>query len=130
MSIYQPNYEEGVRNARRKFLVEFNVAAPGMGRSPQGLYIRRNERLPRQLSPCYSPLMFVSGCQSSRREFLLRASAGFGALAFTALSRLDAAERTKSPIIDPLNPFKPRAPHFAPKAKSVIFLFMVGGPSH
>src|SRR5207245_1557824 len=27
------------------------------------------------------------------------------------------------------NPLSPRPPHFAPKAKSVIFLFMVGGPS-
>ncbi len=29
-----------------------------------------------------------------------------------------------------LNPLAPRPPHFAPKAKSVIFLFMYGGPSH
>jgi hypothetical protein len=28
------------------------------------------------------------------------------------------------------NPLAPKAPHFAPKAKSVIFLFMYGGPSH
>src|SRR5687767_7050084 len=33
------------------------------------------------------------------------------------------------PAINPLNPFAARAPHFAPKARSVIFLFMVGGPS-
>ena len=49
----------------------------------------------------------------------------------TALMGLDARAEAhgKIPAIDPLNPFKPRAPHFAPKAKSVIFLFMVGGPS-
>ena len=35
----------------------------------------------------------------------------------------------KLPRIDPLNPFSPRTPDFAPRAKSVIFLFMVGGPS-
>ena len=29
-----------------------------------------------------------------------------------------------------VNPLAPKAPHFAPKAKSVIFLFMYGGPSH
>jgi hypothetical protein len=29
-----------------------------------------------------------------------------------------------------VNPLAPKAPHFAPKAKSVIFLFMVGAPSH
>ncbi len=31
--------------------------------------------------------------------------------------------------IDPLEPHASRSPHFAPRAKSVIFLFMVGGPS-
>jgi len=47
-----------------------------------------------------------------------------------ALLRLDArAELVNKPKIDPLNPYAPRAPHFAPTAKSVIFLFMVGGPS-
>src|SRR5436853_5946732 len=29
----------------------------------------------------------------------------------------------------PTNPLAPRPPHFAPKAKNVIFLFMYGGPS-
>ena len=29
-----------------------------------------------------------------------------------------------------LNPLAPKKPHFQPKAKSVIFLFMYGGPSH
>ena len=29
-----------------------------------------------------------------------------------------------------VNPLAPKKPHFAPKAKSVIFLFMYGGPSH
>jgi hypothetical protein len=37
-----------------------------------------------------------------------------------------AAERR---IIDPLSPMAPRAPDFRARAKSVIFLFMVGGPS-
>jgi hypothetical protein len=52
--------------------------------------------------------------------------AGFGALALHALSRLEAAEKQPR---DPLRPFAPRLPQFAPRAKSVIFLFMVGGPS-
>ena len=55
---------------------------------------------------------------------------GFGALALSALWRLESqAASSKAPIIDPLNPFSPREPHFVPRAKSVIFLFMVGGPS-
>src|SRR5436853_1670591 len=75
--------------------------------------------------------MFVSGYNHSRRDFLARAGAGFGALAFGALSLLDArGEHAKLRTIDPLNPFSPRQPDFKPTAKSVIFLFMVGGPSH
>ena len=66
----------------------------------------------------------------SRRDFLARTGAGFGALALNALLRRPAmASGSKWPVIEPLNPFAARQPHFAPKAKSVIFLFMVGGPS-
>lgn len=55
---------------------------------------------------------------------------GFGALAFGALAAgRSAALPAAPPAIDPLNPFRPRPPHFTPRAKSVIFLFMVGGPS-
>src|SRR5689334_10114018 len=60
------------------------------------------------------------GC--SRREFLSRAGTGSGMLALASLLKQDnllAQEGTK-----------PRLPHFAAKAKSVIFLFMSGGPSH
>lgn len=68
----------------------------------------------------------------SRRDFLARTGASFGALALGAITRFDArgAEALRAPVIDPLNPYAARKPHFAPKAKSVIFLFMVGGPSH
>jgi hypothetical protein len=56
--------------------------------------------------------------------------AGFGAVALSALWRLEAqAIPANAPLIDPLNPFMAREPHFAPRARSVIFLFMVGGPS-
>jgi hypothetical protein len=63
--------------------------------------------------------------------------AGFGALAFEALLRekaraakpLATADLRQAVSVDPLRPFAPRAPHFTPRAKSVIFLFMVGGPS-
>ncbi len=40
--------------------------------------------------------------------------------------RAGAAETARRPG----NPLAPKPPHFAPKAKSVIFLFMYGGPSH
>src|SRR4029077_13370398 len=76
----------------------------------------------------------LMGCScsgfSSRRNFLSHAGGGFGALALSVLMRDKAlADRPPSVTIDPINPFLPRAPHFAPKAKSVIVLFQVGGPS-
>src|SRR5437870_5409239 len=65
----------------------------------------------------------------SRREFLRLAGGGFGALALAAL----AAEETRgltAPGSPGMDPFAPKKPHFPVKAKSVIFLFMEGGPSH
>ncbi len=72
-----------------------------------------------------------AACDCSRRRFLTQLGAGFGTLAFEALLHQQtlAATPISQPVIDPLRPFAPRAPHFAPRAKSVIFLFMVGGPS-
>jgi uncharacterized protein DUF1501 len=72
-----------------------------------------------------------AACDCSRRRFLGQLGAGFGTLAFEALYReqVRAAAPISPPAIDPLQPFAPRKPHFAPRAKSVIFLFLVGGPS-
>jgi Protein of unknown function (DUF1501) len=61
----------------------------------------------------------------SRREFLSRSSFGFGGLALATL----LSEETPAATIAP-NPLAPKRPHFPAKAKSVIFLFMEGGPSH
>jgi len=65
----------------------------------------------------------------SRREFLYKAGCGFGALAFSYLLGLDTAQsRAEGDVV--IDPFAPKKPHHAPKAKSVIWLFMEGGPSH
>jgi len=68
---------------------------------------------------------------NSRRDFLLRTGAGFGGIALAGLmaeaARADGAKAR--PIIDPTRPLAARPPHFAPKAKRVIFLFMYGSPS-
>jgi hypothetical protein len=64
----------------------------------------------------------------TRREFLGKAGLGFGALALSAMMAEEA--RADAPEIDPLQPLAPRPGHLAPKAKSCIFLFMEGGPSH
>lgn len=68
---------------------------------------------------------------ASRRDFLFRAGNGFGALALSHLLAGNAAagNQTTSEDKKTTNPLAPKPPHFAPKAKAVIFLFMVGGPS-
>lgn len=64
----------------------------------------------------------------SRREMLRFSGAGFGSLALSALlAEQAAAESVEGPHSD--NPLAPRAPHFVPRARRVIFLFMHGGPS-
>jgi len=66
----------------------------------------------------------------TRREMLQQAGTGFGALALTHLLARDrAAAAPLNPEPRTLNP-SARQPHHTPKAKSVIFLFMEGGPSH
>src|SRR5438128_1481475 len=60
---------------------------------------------------------FPTGDALSRREWLRASSLGFGYLAWAALQ----AEQCRA---------ETRAPHFAPRAKNVIFLFMDGGVSH
>src|SRR5947209_16295208 len=61
----------------------------------------------------------------SRRDFLTRSGGGFGLLALLSLMERDghAGEAIR-------NPLAARAPHFRATAKSVIWLFLDGGPSH
>src|SRR5262245_56320649 len=61
----------------------------------------------------------------SRREAIKRAGAGFGMLALASLLRdnnLLAAEPA-------INQLAPKTPHFTPRAKAVIWIFINGGPS-
>ena len=60
----------------------------------------------------------------TRRDVLMRSAHGFGAIALQSLLARDAHAAARA------NPLAARPPHFTSKAKSVIFLFMVGGPSH
>ena len=59
----------------------------------------------------------------SRRDALRQLGCGFGYLAMSGL----AAQSARAAVA--ANPLAPRAPHFPPKAKRVIFLFMQGGVS-
>jgi hypothetical protein len=59
----------------------------------------------------------------ARRWFLQQCGVGLGAI---ALSQLLCDDGRAATLSDPLSPKKP---HFEPKAKRVIFLFMAGAPS-
>ena len=62
----------------------------------------------------------------SRRSFLRTAANGIGTW---ALADLLAGDGLTAASTESDGPLAPRAPHFAPKAKSVIYMFMEGGPS-
>ena len=60
---------------------------------------------------------------TTRREMLRTSACGFGQVALAALvGRRASADTTRT--------LSPTAPHIAPRAKRIIFLFMWGGPSH
>ncbi len=69
----------------------------------------------------------------SRRHFLEAGSFGLGTLALACLLRQDnaLAGPPVKPIVDgtPRYDLLPKKPHFEPKAKAMISLFMMGGPS-
>ena len=69
--------------------------------------------------------MFVTPQSGTRRRFLGSMGTGFGALALQALTGLEAQAAATRTGPDPLNPFEPRPAPLPPKAKSVIFLFLV-----
>jgi len=63
---------------------------------------------------------------AARRWFLQQCGVGLGAAALASLMANDGYAGSGTPA----DPLAPRAPHFAPKAKRVIFLFQAGAPSH
>ena len=66
---------------------------------------------------------------TNRRDFLKKAGAGFGFLALSDLLQGDGLLAADAESARALNPMAPLQPHFAPKAKSIIWLFMEGAPS-
>ena len=73
---------------------------------------------------------------STRREFLNSTASGLGMAALGAMLSHDGLLKTaqgaetddKQQSV--VNPLAPRSPHFTPKAKACIFIFMAGAPSH
>src|SRR6516165_2294467 len=70
------------------------------------------------------------GALYTRRQAIKRAGAGFGLLALASLLRDEGRLGSAfSAELDSSNPLAPCQPHFPAKAKSVIWLFINGGPS-
>src|SRR5687767_3433787 len=61
----------------------------------------------------------------TRRWFFRDCGLGLGSMALASLLR-ESAGAAPSPI----DPMAPKTPHYPAKAKSVIYLFMAGAPSH
>ncbi|HVG38919.1 MAG TPA: DUF1501 domain-containing protein [Pyrinomonadaceae bacterium] len=73
----------------------------------------------------------------TRRHFFKQSGFGIGALALSSLLNgktsaqgLGHAAAAKPDASSSVNPLAAHAPHFAPKAKRIIYLFMAGAPSH
>jgi len=75
-------------------------------------------------APMKGPAMNDVSRHLARRWFLKDCGVGLAAMALSQL----LGEAHAAPAA--ANPLAPKKPHFAPKAKSVIFLFMAGAPSH
>ena len=70
----------------------------------------------------------------TRRELLRRGGMGFGMLGLARVladnGELNALEAAPASSRAEMNPLAPKAPHFRPRVKQVVHLFMNGGPSH
>src|SRR5215468_5800874 len=70
----------------------------------------------------------------SRRDFLFQSGGGIGGLSLAYLLSQDGLLGASTGACDAkasgFNPYAPKPPHFAPRARNVISLFMSGGVSH
>jgi len=73
--------------------------------------------------------MWIETAFCSRRELLQNSATGFGQLALASLLAENHPVRADE-TIDVANPLAARPAQLAPRARSVIFCFMQGGPSH
>jgi hypothetical protein len=79
----------------------------------------------RGIKPALREVLVTPLCKCvSRRDFLFNAGGGISGLAWLHLLGQDGL------LAFPGSPYLPKAPHFKPRAKSVISLFMSGGVSH
>ena len=70
------------------------------------------------------PLKIQEWNNFNRRDFLATSASGIGMAALASLMQQDNL------LANSNNSFISHSPHFAPKAKRCIFIFMAGAPSH
>src|ERR1700761_1013995 len=64
---------------------------------------------------------------ASRRDFFTRVGSGLAGVALAQMLHEDGLLAATGSSVDPMSP---KRPHHPPTAKSIIWLFMEGGPSH
>src|SRR5262245_4123299 len=70
----------------------------------------------------------LQGRLQTRRHFLFNASTGIGGIALASLLGNTADSFSRDTQRSAANPLSPKKPQLTPKAKSVIYLHMSGGP--
>src|SRR6478752_5416513 len=75
-----------------------------------------------------SEILNPQSSSPARRWFFRECGVGLGAIALQSLLGGSSNLATAAPAF--ADPMAPKQPHFAPKAKRVIYLFMAGAPSH
>jgi hypothetical protein len=74
------------------------------------------------------PLTELAAAQYfTRRQFFSRCALGLGSIALASMMNDRRAFGAAAPPLP--NPMAPKPPHFAARAKNIIYLFMAGGPS-
>jgi len=79
------------------------------------------------MSKSHFQLNSDSMLRSTRRQFFSRCGMGLGSIALASLMSGNKLGAVGTPQFT--NPLAPKKPHFAPRAKNIIFMFMAGGPS-
>src|SRR5947207_957391 len=92
----------------------FSAEGGGAFRPRRGIISSSRLMVPREAALMVNPLLL-----RTRRHFFHDCALGVGAMGLTSLLNQDAAAK----------PASGPQPHFKPRAKSVIYLFMAGGPS-
>ncbi len=72
----------------------------------------------------------LTGRPLTRRDFLCRSGVGMASLGLAGLMASQGRASGAPAHSGDVSPLAPKAPHFKPRAKRVIHLFMNGGPSH